>query len=505
MADWDRLLDELHDRDMRLVMDLVVNHTSHEHEWFVASRTEPAGEYGDYYVWKDGDPATDATDSPGPAGREPPNNWEAAFGGPAWEWDEGREQYYLHLFLPEQPDLDWENPEVREAVFEMMNWWFEKGIDGFRMDVINLLSKPQSFPDGDPDEEWVGIEHFSRGPRLREYLDAVAEHTLDGRDVMTVGEMAAVDLADAREYVGPDGPLDMVFHFDHMQLDYGDGGWWDVVEWELTDLKRVVARWQTELGDGWNAVYLGNHDQPRIVSRFGGDGEYRHESATLLATFLLTLRGTPFVFQGDEIGMTNYPWTSLDEQEDAQTVGRVREAMQAGEVDDFDEVRELVRERSRDNARTPMQWDASEHAGFTTGDPWLPVNPNYETVNVVADRAVERGEAADGASGGAASRAGDRSVFEHYRRLIDLRNDEDTLVYGEFELLLPDHEEVFAYTRTLADDTLVVVLNWDGTARTVDLPGLDGDADPLVCNYADAPDPAGGLDLRPYEAVVFRR
>ncbi len=510
MADWDRLLDELHARDMRLVMDLVVNHTSHEHEWFVASRTEPEGEYSDYYVWKDGTPAKNATDSPGPADRAPPNNWTAAFGGPAWEWDEGRQQYYLHLFLREQPDLDWENPDVREAVFDMMNWWFERGIDGFRMDVINLLSKPQSFPDGDPDEEWVGIEHFSKGPRLREYLDAVAEHTLEGRDVMTVGEMAAVDLADAREYVGADSPLDMVFHFDHMSLDYGDDGWWDVVDWALTDLKQVVARWQTELADGWNAVYLGNHDQPRIVSRFGDDGEYRYESATLLATFLLTLRGTPFVFQGDEIGMTNHPWESLAEQEDAQTIGRVREALRAGEIDDFDEVRDLVRYRSRDNARTPMQWDASEGAGFTTGDPWLPINPNYEDINVAADRANERSERADRAIGDGqserhAGRATDRSIFDHYRRLIDLRSAEDTLVYGAFDLLLSDHDAVFAYTRRLEHEELVVVLNWDDEARTVDVPTVNGDADPLVGNYVDTPDPAGNLSLRPYEAIVFRR
>ncbi|WP_255196341.1 glycoside hydrolase family 13 protein [Halorarius litoreus] len=484
MEQWEELLDGLHDRDIRLIMDLVVNHTSDEHEWFVAAR-EQDPEFEDYYVWKDGHAAEDATDSPGPADRTPPNNWESAFGGSAWQWDDEVGQYYLHLFDEHQPDLDWENTDVRDDVYEMMNWWLDKGIDGFRLDVINLISKPQEYPDGSPHTDWVGIEHFSRGPRLVEFLDEMNDETFAGRDTMTVGEMAALQLADAGDYVGADGPLDMVFHFDHVTLDYDDeDGWWTVVDWDLTDLKQVVTNWQTGLDDGWNAVYLGNHDQPRIVSRFGDDGAYREESAKLLATYLLTLRGTPFLFQGDEIGMTNYPWETLAEQEDAQTVGRVKAAIEAGDIEGFDEVKELVRYRSRDNSRTPMQWDASEHAGFTTGDPWLPVNPNHESVNVAAERDREDG------------------ILAYYRELIDLRHETDALVYGEYELLLPEDEQVFAYTRTLDDDEFLVALNFSDAAATVDLP-LD-DARLVVGNYDDEPT-GEPTTLRPYEARVYRR
>ncbi|MFB6207216.1 MAG: alpha-glucosidase [Haloglomus sp.] len=491
LADWERLLAELHDRGMRLIMDLVVNHTSDEHEWFVASREDPDGEYGDYYIWKDGAPATGATNSPGPADRRPPNNWESGFGGSAWAWDDEVGQYYLHLFDEHQPDLDWETEQMREDVYEMMRWWLEKGIDGFRLDVINLISKPQDFPDDDPDRDWPAMGYCSDGPRLDEFLTEMRAETYGDYDTMTVGEMAEVDLPQARRHTGPDGPLDMVFHFDHVSIDHHEEeGWWQIRDWDLTELKEIVTRWQTGLGDGWNAVYLGNHDQPRIVSRFGDDDEYRYESATMLATLLLTLRGTPFVYQGEEIGMTNYPFESLEEKEDAQTVGRVRAAVEAGEIDGFEEVKELVRYRSRDNARTPMQWTDGEHAGFTDGDPWLPVNPNHETINVERERSA------------------DRSILEYYRRLVELRHASDVLVYGEYDLLLPEDEAVFAYARTLADEDAerLVLLNFEPERIAVDADlGLAG-ADCIISNYGDATGTDGDATaLRPFEARVYER
>ena len=483
LADWEELLDGLHERGMRLIMDLVVNHTSDEHEWFVASREgDPA--YEDYYVWKDGQPTADGNDNPGPADRAPPNNWESGFGGSAWSWDEAVGQYYLHLFDEHQPDLDWETEAVREDIYEMMRFWLDKGIDGFRMDVINLISKPQAFPDDDPDRDWPGMGHCSDGPRLDEFLDEMHEKTFANYDTMTVGEMPKVDVEQAQRHTGTDGPLDMVFHFDHVSIDFHEEhGWWEIADWDLTIFKQIFTRWQTGHQDGWNALYLGNHDQPRIVSRFGDDGDYRYESATMLATMLLTLRGTPFVFQGEEIGMTNYPFDSLDEMEDAQSVGIVREAMAAGEIDEFEEVRDLVRYRSRDNARTPMQWDDSEQAGFTTGDPWLPVNPDHDEVNVEA------------------ARAADRSILSYYKTLIKLRHESDVLVYGQYELRLPDDERVFAYTRWLDDEQRLIALNFTSKSVTVDLP-LD-DADLIVGNYGD--DNPDRTELRPYEARVYER
>ncbi|MWG36254.1 glycoside hydrolase family 13 protein [Halomarina oriensis] len=479
MDDWNELLEAVHDRGMKLIMDLVVNHTSDEHAWFVEARETPDGEYRDYYVWREGE-----TDADG--NRGPPNNWESGFGGSAWEYDEPSGEYYLHLFDVHQPDLNWENPTVREEVYDMMRWWLEKGIDGFRMDVVNVLSKPQEFPDDDPNRGWVGMGHVSDGPRLDEFLGEMATETFDRHETMSVAEMPEATLEQARRLTGVDGPLDMVLHFEHVTLDYHDeDGWWTVRDIPLPEFKRVITRWQTGLDEGWNAVYLGNHDQPRIVSRFGDDDEFRYESATLLATLLLTLRGTPFLFQGDEIGMSNYPFESLEEMADAQTLGNVETAIAEGRIDDFEEVKELVRYRSRDNARTPMQWDDSEHAGFTDGDPWLPVNPNYAEVNV------------------AAARADPDSVFHYYRRLVDLRHDEETLVYGEYDLLLPDHERVFAYTRTLGDDRWVVVLNVAAEPTRVDLPKVAA-ADFVVGNDGRPDDADERLDLRPYEARVYR-
>jgi glycosidase len=371
----------------------------------------------------------------------------------------------------------------------MMNWWFERGIDGFRMDVVNLLSKPEGYPDGDPDEEWVGIEHFTEGPRIHEYLGAMDDRVLSGRDAFVVAECIGVDPGEADRYA--EHGLRMTINFDHVILDYdAEEGWWKVRDFPLTDLKEAIGRWQTEPDLAWPAVYLGNHDQPRAVSRFGDDGAYREESAKLLATLVLTLGGTSFVFQGDEIGMTNYPWNSIAEIDDADATGRVREAIAAGDIDSFEDVRDLIRYRCRDNARTPVQWDDSAHGGFTDPDaePWLPVNPNHGEVNV------------------AAARADPDSVWHYYRDLVELRHEHDVLVYGEYEPVLPDHESVWAYERTLGETRAFVALNWSSERTTVRLPGRVR-SDSVTSAVANYPDRTGGvperLDLDPYEARVW--
>jgi glycosidase len=479
LSDWEALLAELHARDIRLVMDLVVNHTSDEHEWFRRSRRREDG-YEDYYYWREGDP------------EEPPNNWGSFMGGSAWTYDETRGEWYLHLFDEKQPDLNWRDPAVREAVASLVEWWLEKGIDGFRIDAINYISKPEGLPDGTSGRSPTGIDVFSHGPRIHEYLRELYDRTFSNYDVMTVAEMADTSVDLAAEYLGEDGDgLDMIFHFEHMDVDAGPGGRWDHEgwgEWHLPEFKAIMSRWQTELrGDGWNASYLGNHDQPRIVSRFGDDTEYREESATLLATFLLTTRGTPFLYQGDEIGMTNADFASLDALDDPMTVGVVEDLLEAGEIDDYEAVREFVNYASRDHARTPMQWSDEVHAGFTDGEPWFRVNGNYPDVN------VERAMADEG------------SIWHHYRRLIDLRHDEDVLVYGEYELRLPDHEQFYVYTRTLGDERVLVVLDWSDEPATFRGVDVETDrAEVLLGNYGESPADPVDSEFRPYEAVVYR-
>ncbi|MDG5775443.1 alpha-glucosidase [Haloarculaceae archaeon H-GB2-1] len=474
MEDWERLRDGLHERDIRLIMDLVVNHTSDQHAWFTASREDPDGEYGDYYMWMPGEPD------------DLPNNWGSCFGGPAWRYDREREEWYLHLFDPTQPDLNWRNPDVRDEVAELVDWWLQQGIDGFRMDVINFISKPEGLPDGDPDQDWVGLDHFANGPHVTEYLQELSERTFDQYDAMAVGETPNVSVEDAREYTGDDGPLDMLFHFEHVRLDFVEKDWWDVGDWHVRELKEVFSRWQEGLADeGWNALYLDNHDQPRSVSRFGDDEQYRYESATALGTMLLTLRGTPFLYQGQELGMTNYPFDSLDEIRDADARNRVLGALDAGKIDSFESVKDVVRYRCRDNARTPMQWDDSENAGFTDGSPWLPVNPNYETVNAAAERAR------------------DRSIWTYHRDCIALRDDHDVLVYGDFDHLVPDHEQVFAYVRADDSERVLVTLNLTAQDALVELP-VSGAVEQLLGNYDRDETDLASLTLRPYEAQIYR-
>jgi oligo-1,6-glucosidase len=453
----DALIARAHDVGIKVVMDLVVNHTSDEHPWFVESRSSADNPKRDWYWWRPPRPGHE----PGTVGAEP-TSWGSAFSGPAWTYDEVTGEYYLHLFSPKQPDLNWENPEVRAAIHEMMSWWLDRGVDGFRMDVINLISKvttdaPPGLAEGaagDRDPRGTGVVDTSEwsdthpyvvnGPRLHEYLQEMHRAVFAGRPagLLTVGETPGASVEDGREFTDPArGELDMVFTFEHVDLDSGPAGKWDVVPWSLVALKDTLGRWQTGLEDvGWNSLYWGNHDQPRAVSRFGDDSpENRQASAKALATVLHLHRGTPYIYQGDELGMTNYPFRDILDFEDLESINRFRTATSRGE--DPETVLAALRLKSRDNARTPMQWDASEHAGFTTGTPWLAVHPAHTEINAAAQ--VDDPD----------------SVFSHHRRLIALRHEDPVVVDGRFEMLLPEHEQLYAFTRTLGDTTILVVAN----------------------------------------------
>ncbi|MFJ8741083.1 alpha-glucosidase [Embleya sp. NPDC127516] len=505
LADFDRLLASVHERGMRLVMDLVVNHTSDEHPWFRESREGPNSAKRDWYWWRPARKGGDATgegagsESAGlvsagsvSAGSESaaPNNWGSFFSGSAWQHDVASGEYYLHLFSPKQPDLNWENPQVRQAVYALMRWWLDRSVDGFRMDVINLISKDPDLPDGALHGDGLygdGSPYYICGPRVHEYLQEMHREVFAGRPerLLTVGEMPGVTLEHARLFTDPArGEVDMVFQFEHVGLDFGRSKF-DVRPLRLTDLKASLGRWQSGLAEvGWNSLYWNNHDQPRIVSRFGDDGpEHRVRSATMLGTVLHLHRGTPYVYQGEELGMTNAPFASIEDVHDIEARGHYAQAVRAGE--DPARVLDGLRARGRDNARTPMQWDASEHAGFTTGIPWLPVNPNHTTINA------------------AAAVADPESVYHHYRRLIALRHSEPAVVHGDFTMLLADDERLYAFTRRYRDTTLLVLANFTGEAVPVP-------AD-LAAEWADVPlvlGNAGPIDatvLRPWEARVHRR
>jgi oligo-1,6-glucosidase len=470
---FDALLADVHGRGMRLIMDLVVNHTSDEHPWFVESRSSRESPKRDWYIWRD-----------------EPNNWRSAFSGSAWELDEATGQHYLHLFSRKQPDLNWENPEVREAVYSMMRWWLDRGVDGFRMDVINMISKTPGLPDGRVGEgQWrrAGGEHYICGPRVHEFLQEMHREVFAGRDaLLNVGEMPGVTIEEAKLFTDPAREeLDMVFQFEHVNLDQR-GSKWDSFPLDLRDLKRSFGRWQEGLAEtGWNSLYWNNHDQPRIVSRWGDDGEHRVRSAKALGTLLHLHRGTPYVYQGEELGMTNVPFDSIEAFRDIESLNHYAEAV----ADGADPVTVLaaMRPMSRDNARTPMQWDDSEHAGFTTGEPWIPVNPNHAEINAAA--ALED----------------PGSVFHHYRRLIELRHAEPAVAHGDFTMLLEDDPRLYAYTRRLGDTELLVVVNVSGEpAPAVAVPDAEGWAGAeLVLTNAE-PEPQG-LELGPWEARVYRR
>ncbi|GIT81296.1 alpha-glucosidase [Leifsonia sp. LS1] len=489
LDDFDQLLADIHSRGMKLVMDLVVNHTSDEHPWFVESASRPDSPKRDWYWWR--------APREGFAGGEPgaePNNWGSFFSGSAWQYDEASGEYFLHLFSRKQPDLNWENPEVRGAVYDMMSWWLDRGVDGFRMDVINLLSKVPSLPDGvvAPGALYGdGFPFYAQGPRIHEFLHEMHERVFAHREgaFLTVGEMPGVTVEDARLFTDPSRrEVDMVFQFEHVGLDHGPGGKWDPRSASVRDLKESFARWQEGLAEaGWNSLYWNNHDQPRVVSRFGDDADYWRESATALATVLHLQRGTPYIYQGEEIGMTNMSFADITGFRDIESLNHYAEAVQLRGVAP-DEVLAALRIMSRDNARTPFQWSAEPNAGFTTAEPWIPVNPNFDRINADAQRRDPR------------------SVFAYYQALIALRHSERAISHGSFQLLLREHPTVFAYVRTLEAREVLVLANLVGAAATYELPEAEvwADAVPVLGN-TEANVPRVDGRLGPWEARVFVR
>ncbi|MCC3269407.1 alpha-glucosidase [Arthrobacter gengyunqii] len=479
--EFDRLLAEVHRRGMKLIMDLVVNHTSDEHSAFVVSSSSRSNVSRDSYYWRDPRRGF-SPDNPGAE----PNNWGSIFGGSAWEYDPRTEQYYLHLFSPHQPDLNWESTRVRTRVYEMMNWWLDRGIDGFRMDAINFISKRPALPDSPVGSGGMyanGAPFYVSGPRVHEFIQEMMRAVFDYRtsEYLVVGETDGVTVEEAVLFTDSlRGELDMVFQFEHMRLDHGPGGKWDHLPMKLRDFKTIANRWQRSLADrGWNSLYLGNHDQPRSVSRFGDDAEYRYESATLWATVIHLQRGTPFIYQGDEIGMTNAGFTSLDQYRDVESLAYYDYAVTRGINEEH--VLDTLGKVSRDNARTPMQWDDSPNAGFSAGKPWIDVNPNYRSVNAAADRTAEK------------------SIFRYYQRLIQLRHESLVVSLGDFEMLEPNDPQLFAFRRSLGNEELTIMCNV--SAGLLPVPAYLHGRELVLGNYGEPGDPNV---LRPWEARVHR-
>ena len=463
MDDMEKLLKEANEKGIKILMDLVVNHTSDEHKWFIEAKKSKDNKFRDYYIWRD------------PVNGHEPNNLGSCFSGSAWQYDESTDQYYLHLFSKKQPDLNWENENVRNEVYKMMNFWIDKGIGGFRMDVIDLIGKV-------PDEMITG-----NGPKLHDYLQEMNKAALEGHDLLTVGETWGATPEIAKLYSNPKRKeLSMVFQFEHIGLDQIEGKEkWDVKPLDLLDLKKVLSKWQTELeGEGWNSLFWNNHDLPRIVSRWGNDREYRVESAKMLATLLHGMKGTPYIYQGEELGMTNVRFEDINEYNDIETLNMYKDRISKGYS--HDEIMASIYAKGRDNARTPMQWDSTENAGFTTGKPWLKVNKNYKFIN--AEDCLQDKD----------------SIFYHYKKLIDIRKHNDTIIYGDYKLLLPEDKNVFAYSRELNGDKIVVVCNFYNKEINLNFKEDFNNVEILLSNYKDSSIFMKDLKLRPYEAIMYR-
>lgn len=478
MEDFDEMLKASHERGIKIMMDLVVNHTSDEHRWFVESRKSKENPYRDYYIWRE------AKD-----GREP-NNWGSCFGGSAWQYDETTDMYFLHLFSKKQPDLNWDNEMVRKEVFDMMAWWLEKGVDGFRMDVISMISKVPGLPDGPKNKDALYGDFgpsVINGPHVHDYLKEMRREVLSKFDTITVGETSGVTVEEAVKYAADDeSELNMVFQFEQNDLDGGEYGKWNLKKIDLPALKAVLNRWQTYLeGKAWNSLYWSNHDQPRSVSRYGNDEDpYRELSAKMLGTCLHMMKGTPYIYQGEELGMTNVPFASIDEFRDIESINAYWEFTE-NDIVAPEEMMKYLNYKSRDNARTPMQWNDDKNGGFTKGTPWIKVNPNYTKIN--AGEQMERED----------------SVFHYYQKLISLRKKEPVIVYGTFELLMPEDEDIFMYTRTYEQEKLLVICNFSQKERELEIPEEWQKGTVLLGNYKDA---AVGrkMCLRDYEAIVIK-
>jgi trehalose-6-phosphate hydrolase len=474
MDDFDRLLAEAHKRGLKIIMDIVINHTSTEHEWFKQARTSRDNPYRDFYIWKDGKHG------------ETPTNWESKFGGSAWEYDETTEQYYLHLFDVTQADLNWENEKLRAALYEMMHFWLKKGVDGFRLDVINLISKDQNFPQDDSD----GRKFYTDGPRIHEFLHEMNEQVFSKYDIMTVGEMSSTSIDNCIKYTNPtQEELNMTFSFHHLKVDYPNGDKWTKADFDFHTLKQILSNWQVGMnqGGGWNALFWCNHDQPRVVSRFGDDQKYHKESAKMLATTLHMMQGTPYIYQGEEFGMTNPNFNSIDEYRDVESLNIFN--IKKNEGMDQHEIIDILKQKSRDNSRTPVQWNANENAGFTSGTPWIQTASNFQEIN--AEQALKDSD----------------SIFFHYQKLIQLRKRYDVITDGKYLPISNEDDAIFAYVRTSGSEKLLVINNFYDKEKAFVLPAdlhLDEyDSEMLLSNYEDSTPIGPEISLRPYESVVY--
>ncbi|MGF1775508.1 alpha,alpha-phosphotrehalase [Vibrio nomapromontoriensis] len=476
MADFDELLAQAHQRGIRLVMDIVVNHTSTEHQWFQSALGDKNSPYRDYYIWK---PNQDGS---------LPNNWQSKFGGSAWKLDEKTDEYFLHLFAQEQADLNWENPAVREEVKQVIEFWAKKGVDGFRLDVINLISKQQTFLD---DDEGDGRRFYTDGPRVHEYLQEISEAVFQKYGSVTVGEMSSTTLEHCQQYSAQDGKeLSMVFNFHHLKVDYPNGEKWSLAPFDFIELKRIFNHWQTGLnGCGWGALFWCNHDQPRVVSRLGDDTLYRNESAKMLAASIHLMQGTPYIYQGEEIGMTNPGFSELSQYRDVETLTMYRVMQQAGQYS-HDEIMSILQQKSRDNSRTPMQWDESAQAGFTTGESWIGVSDNYAEINA------------------AAAIADEQSIFYFYKDLIALRKQLKVITDGSYVDLYPKHAQVHGYVRENQDSRLLCLHNYYAQETTITLPEqyVSQSGKVVVGNYSHSEALIvleAEITLKPYQTVAI--
>ncbi|MFC0416894.1 alpha-glucosidase [Cytobacillus solani] len=476
MADFNLLLKEVHQRGMKIIIDLVINHTSDEHSWFIESRSSKSSEKRDWYIWRDG-----------VDGKEP-NNWGSIFNGSAWEFDQETEQYYLHLFSKKQPDLNWENKNVRDALYEMINWWLDKGIDGFRVDAISHIKKDTTFSDMPNSDQLPYVpawEKYMNVPGIMTYLEELKQETFAKYDIMTVGEANGVGTEDIHEWVDwADGKFNLIFQFEHLSL-------WDAEtkkKLNIPALKRVLTRWQKALeGSGWNALFIENHDQARCVSTWGNDGEYWRESATSLATMYFFMQGTPFIYQGQELGMTNVNYKTIEEYNDVATKNLYTHRIEQGESSV--QVMDIIRRTSRDNSRTPMQWSAEENAGFTKGIPWLKVNPNYTKINVNTQKKDPH------------------SILNYYKKMIHLRKSNEIFVYGAYDLVLEEHPSLYAYTRTLGQEKVLVLCNLSEKQVSVEpVEGITYKRPYLMLANLEIEDHAetAAIKLAPYEARIYK-
>ncbi|NAS19045.1 alpha,alpha-phosphotrehalase [Clostridium butyricum] len=473
MKDFEELVEEAKKRNIELMLDMVFNHTSTEHKWFKKALNGDE-KYKNFYIFKKG------------KNEEAPTNWVSKFGGSSWEYVEKFDEYYLHLFDKTQGDLNWENDEVRSEIYKVVNFWINKGVKGFRLDVINLISKPDIYLN---DNSGDGKKFYTDGPKIHEFLKELNENTFGKyEDIVTVGEMSSTTIENCVRYSNPEEKeLSMVFNFHHLKVDYKNGDKWTLMDFDFKELKKIFKDWQNgmESGNGWNALFWCNHDQPRIVSRFGNCSKYHKESAKMLATSIHMMRGTPYIYQGEEFGMTNPEYTSINQYRDVESINFYNILMNKGV--DKEKALEILREKSRDNSRTPVQWNNKKNAGFTSGEPWIPVGNLYENIN--AENALNDKD----------------SVFYHYKNLISLRKQYDVISDGSFKIILENHDKVYAYTRSYKNTNLIVLNNFYGedTDVTIEKELIEGNSKTLISNYKDSGSLSKNIKLRPYESIVY--